>query len=126
MAKKPSQRITLAQNFLKSPKLVRLLISASTISSYDTVYDVGAGRGVITAELARIARKVIAIEEDATLIKELHHRFQGVDNVKLMEGDFLRYRIPDREYKIFANIPYNITADIVRRILYVPPVPSEA
>lgn len=125
MAKKPSQRIALAQNFIKSSNLVRQLISASTITSFDTVYDIGAGRGVITAELARIARNVIAIEKDTTLVKELRRRFQGVDNIQVVEDDFLHYHVTDREYKIFANIPYNITADIIRKILHTRPMASE-
>lgn len=126
MAKKLPQQIALAQNFLKSAKLARLLLDASSITSFDTVYEIGPGRGTITAELARSARKVIAIEKDPVLVQRLYDRFQKIDNVQIIGADFLRYCIPDKEYKIFANIPYNITADIVRKILCVPPVPSEA
>ena len=126
MAKKSHKQIVLAQNFLRSSKLVRLLLNTSSIGSYDIVYEIGSGRGIITAELARIAYKVIAIEKDPILVQQLRKRFQGVDKVEIMANDFLHYHIPEREYKIFANIPYNITADIVRKILYTPPVPGEA
>jgi 23S rRNA (adenine-N6)-dimethyltransferase len=126
MAKKPTKQIALAQNFLKSSKLVHQLLDASSITSLDTVYEIGAGRGVITAELARVARRVVAIEKDAVLMQRLHCRFQAVNNVQTIESDFLRYRITDKEYKIFANIPYNLTADIVRKILYVHPIPNDA
>ena len=126
MAKKPTQQIALAQNFLKSARLARLLLDASSITPFDTVYEIGPGHGTITAELARIARKVIAIEKDSMLVQRLCDRFQGADKIQIIKGDFLRFRIPDREYKIFANIPYCITADIVRKILWVPPIPSEA
>ena len=126
MAKKSHQQIILAQNFLRSSQLVRVLLDTSSIESCDIVYEIGSGCGIITAELARIARKVIAIEKDPVLVRQLRERFQGVDNVEIMANDFLQYRIPNREYKILANIPYNITADIVRKILYTPPAPSEA
>jgi len=126
MAKKPTQRIVLAQNFLKSSKLARQLLDKSIITPFDTVYEIGAGRGVITTELARKVRKVIAIEKDSALVQRLQDQFQDADNVQIIEGDFLFHRIPDKEYKIFANIPYNITADIIRKILNVPPVASEA
>ena len=126
MAKKSYNRIVLAQNFLRNSKLVRLLLDTSSIATSDTVYEIGAGRGIITAELARNARKVIAIEKDLILARQLCTRFQGVDNVEIRAVDFLIYHIPHKEYKIFANIPYNITADIVRKILYAHPVPSEA
>ena len=126
MAKKSHKRIVLAQNFLRSSKLVRQLINSSTLASSDIVYEIGPGRGIITAELARNVRKVVAIEKDPFLARELCTRFQSVENVEIIANDFLQYHIPDREYKIFANIPFNITADIVRKILYTHPVPGEA
>ena len=126
MSKTASNRIALAQNFLKSSKLVRSLLSASSIISDDIVYEIGPGRGIITAELAQIARKVIAIEKDLALVGGLRRRFQDVENVEIIANDFLKHCIHDREYKIFANIPYNITADILRKILYMPPFPTEA
>ena len=53
MAKKTDNQIALAQNFLRSSKLVRQLLDTSSIESSDTVYEVGPGRGIITAELAQ-------------------------------------------------------------------------
>lgn len=126
MAKKSNKQIFLAQNFLRSSKLVRSLLDTSSIESCDIVYEIGPGRGIITAELAQIACKVIAIEKDPKLARQLSQRFQDLNNVQIISNDFLQYQIRDREYKIFASIPYNITADIVRKILYMPPVPSEA
>lgn len=126
MAKKLPRQIALAQNYLKSARLARLLLDASSITSSDTVYEIGPGRGTITAELGRIARKVVAIEKDPALVQRLCERFQDAGNIQIVEGDFLYFRIQDQQYKIFANIPYNVTADIVCKILWAPPVPSEA
>src|SRR5690349_3074204 len=126
MAKKSNKRIFLAQNFLRSSEMVRSLLEISSIEPRDTVYEIGPGHGIITAELAQIAHKVIAIEKDPGLARQLCERFQDIDHVKIIARDFLRYHIDDREYKIFANIPYNITADVVRKILYAPLTPSEA
>ncbi len=126
MAKKSTKRMMLAQNFLKSSKLVCSLLAGSSIGPDDLVYEIGPGRGIITAELARIARKVIAVEKDPGLAQFLRRRFQRVDNVNIIASDYLQYRIPDREYKIFASIPYNVTAGIMRKILYTPSVPGEA
>lgn len=122
MAKKSNKQIFLAQNFLRSSKLVRSLLDTSSIGSRDIVYEIGPGRGIITAELAQIAHKVIAIEKDPTLARQLCQRFQDVDNVQIIAHDFLMYHIYEREYKIFASIPYNITASIVRKIFYTSPV----
>jgi 23S rRNA (adenine-N6)-dimethyltransferase len=126
MAKKPNKRISLAQNFLRCSKLVRHLLGISSIGPGDTVYEIGPGRGIITAELARIAGKVVAIEADPQLVRKLNEKFRYVTNLEIAENDFLKYHIQDREYKIFANIPYNATAAIVRKILDSSPNPSEA
>jgi 23S rRNA (adenine-N6)-dimethyltransferase len=120
------KQAALAQNFLRSPKLVRTLLEMSSIGPDDIVYEIGPGGGIITAELARLARKVVAIEKDPDLARGLYTRFQDLDTVKIAVHDFLRYHISDPEYKIFASIPYNLTAEIVRKILYLPPAPREA
>src|SRR5215217_824598 len=126
MAKKSNKQIFLAQNFLRSSKLVRSLLDISSIESGDLVYEIGPGRGIITAELAQVARKVIAVEKDPDFVQQLCKRFQNVDNIEIIQDDFLRHPIPEWNYKVFANIPYNVTADIVRKILYIPPAPTEA
>lgn len=122
METRQHNQICLAQNFLKSPKLVRRLVGMSTIGPSDTVYDIGAGQGIITAALASVARQVIAIEKDPELVRRLRERFRPFDNVEIVENDFLAYSFRTRqtltrEYKIFANIPYNITAQVLRKIL---------
>ena len=126
MSKKSHQQIALSQNFLRSSRLVRSLLDASSIESGDLVYEIGPGRGMITKELARIAHKVIAIEKDPILARQLSAGFQRIENVEIISCDFLHVHIPNAEYKIFANIPYNLTAEIVRKILYIPPLPQEA
>ncbi len=123
---KQRRKVFLAQNFLKSPGLVRWLVARSSIGPYDVVYEIGAGKGIITAELARAAKRVVAVERDPKLVRRLRERFRGVENIEIVEKDFLQFSIREREYKIFANIPFSMTASIVRKILYTPPVPSEA
>lgn len=120
METRQHSQIRLAQNFLRSPKLVRRLVSMSGIGPSDTVYEIGPGNGIITAALARVVRQVVAIEKDPDLVRRLRERFRPLANVQIVEKDFLSYSFPTRtsEYKIFANIPYNITAQILRKILY--------
>src|SRR6266851_5551476 len=110
MAAKPSKQMLLGQNFLRDPHLARDLVDASTIRPVDTVVEIGPGHGMITAELARRAAKVIAIEKDPALVRRLRERFRALKNVRPVEADFLNYPIDESSYKIFANIPYNITA----------------
>ncbi|MBD0395696.1 MAG: rRNA adenine N(6)-methyltransferase family protein, partial [Microcoleus sp. C1-bin4] len=126
MEKRRRRKVFLAQNFLRSPGLVRRLVARSSIGPSDVVYEIGPGKGIITAELARAAERVVAIEKDPKLVRRLRKRFRGVENIEIIEQDFLQFSIRECDYKIFANIPYSITASIVRKILYVPPVPGEA
>ena len=119
------KRISLAQNFLRDPKLVQRLVRMSGIGLSDTVYEIGPGDGIITAALASVAGRVIAIEKDPELVRRLRERFRTLENVEIVEKDFLNYSVGrDRQatrvsgYKIFANIPYNRTARIVRKILH--------
>jgi 16S rRNA A1518/A1519 N6-dimethyltransferase RsmA/KsgA/DIM1 with predicted DNA glycosylase/AP lyase activity len=122
-------RIHLAQNFLRSPKLVRRLVSMSTIGPSDTVYEIGPGNGIITAVLASVAKKVIAVEKDPRLVCRLRERFRAFHNIEIVEQDWLASALQRNQsapYKIFANIPYNITARILRGIVYGQPGLAEA
>jgi 23S rRNA (adenine-N6)-dimethyltransferase len=126
MEKRLRKSIRLGQNYLKSKKLVGNLVRMSSICKADTVIEIGPGRGMITNELVQRAAKVIAIERDRALVNRLKDQFRGVKNVSIIEGDFRRLHIRDRGHKIFANIPFNITAEVVRRILFSSPGLSEA
>lgn len=114
------KRILLAQNFLKSQSLVERLILKTSIDGSDTVYEIGPGDGIITRALARKAAKVIAIEIDQYLVEKLREAFKEQKNIEIYHGDFLDYHITSHKYKIFSNIPFNITSDIVRKILLSP------
>ena len=123
METRQHRQVCLAQNFLRNPKLAHRLVGMSTIGPCDTVYEIGPGNGIITAALARVARHVIAIEKDPELVRRLRERFRLLDNVEIVEKDFLAYSFRSRrgngalENKIFASIPYNITAQVLRKIL---------
>src|SRR3982751_3843748 len=96
METRQHHQICLAQNFLRSPKLVRRLVGMSTIGPSDTVYEIGPGNGIITAALASVARQVIAIEKDPVLVRRLRERFRPLDNVEIVEKAFLTYSFRSR------------------------------
>lgn len=83
-------------------------------------------KGIITNELAGIAGEVIAVEIDPQLVEQLTQRFQKRRNVRIIEGSFLNHPIHEDPYKIFANIPFNRTSAIVRKILFGKNPPTEA
>ena len=111
-------RPTLAhsQNFLTSTRLVDRLLSACSIGPEDVVYDIGAGRGMITECLAPRCRRVVAVERDPVLAAHLRHRFSGVPQVAVLGADVLSITLPRTPFKVFASIPFNITSAIITRL----------
>jgi 23S rRNA (adenine-N6)-dimethyltransferase len=110
------RRIAYSQNFLRSPQLVDRLLDRSGIGADDLVIEIGPGRGIITERLAARSRQVLAVEQDPILVEELRARFAPAGNVALFAGDFRRFPLPLTAYKVFANIPFNITAAIVGKL----------
>ena len=109
------QRIFYAQNFLRDSCLVASLLARCGIDHNDVVYEIGPGKGVITEQLARRCKQVVAIEKDPRLSALLLQQFADRPNVTIHECDFLHYHLPREPYKVFANIPFNITTAIVTK-----------
>jgi 23S rRNA (adenine-N6)-dimethyltransferase len=88
----------------------------------ELVLDLGAGTGVLTAELRRRAGKVRAIEIDATLVARLRERFERSPHVEIVHGDVLRVPLPHEPFRVVANVPFNRTTAIMRALLDDPVV----
>src|SRR3989344_7221216 len=110
------RRKLLSQNFLRNPELVKKLLRKSSIGKSDTVLEIGPGRGIITSELLRSAGKVIAIELDNNLYSHLVNGYRSNNKFEIVNANFLEFKLPTFSYKVFANIPFSITADIIRRL----------
>ena len=119
-------RLSHSQNFLHSSALVKRLISLTNITRDDIVVEIGPGRGIITRQLAKVCSEVIAIEYDVRLCDQLRHDLKGIGNVDIHCRDFLTYALPAREFKIFANMPFNITSAIMARITTAVNLPTDA
>lgn len=113
-----------SQNFLKSSEFVRNLIDKTTISDRDLVVEIGPGKGIITLELAKKAGWVIGVEYDQRLAVILKAKFASNPKVNIIQADFLKWDLPKESYKVFANIPFNMTADIVNKLLNSPSSPE--
>ena len=109
----------LSQHFLKSPRLALILIGHSNLKKRDTVVEIGAGSGVITSALAHRARHVIAIEPDHTTALKLRTNLakRNIDNVEVIEQDFLDYKLPSTPYKVFSNPPFHLSSKIIHKLI---------
>jgi 23S rRNA (adenine-N6)-dimethyltransferase len=86
----------------------------------DLVVDIGAGTGRLTAELARVARRVVAVELDPVLASGLRGRWPNVD---VTRGDATRVELPDEPFRVVANLPFARTTELLHRLLDDPGTP---
>ncbi len=120
------QKIYGSQNFLTSRRLLERIVRKSTITKNDIVIEIGTGKGHLAEVLCRKADYVYSVEIDRKLYEHAKERLKNVNNLKITCGDFMKYKLPDKgNYKVFSNIPYYLTTEIVRKLTENANPPSE-
>jgi 16S rRNA (adenine1518-N6/adenine1519-N6)-dimethyltransferase len=117
------RKAKLGQNFLIDQNAARRIVEALGDISSSVVVEVGSGRGALTKALAERAGHLVAVELDEALALELRKTYATKANVHIVQGNFLKLRMPEllnpiREspttpVKVVGNIPYYITSDIL-------------
>ena len=115
----------LGQNFLVNPSVCPRIAEQGGAAPGVGVIEIGTGIGVLTAELARRADKVVAIELDSRLLPVLEETLRDFDNIKIINNDILkvdlhsliREEFPGMEVVVCANLPYYITSPIIMGLL---------
>lgn len=119
--------LLLSQVFLKDSELISSLLERSSIHSGDLVLEIGPGTGMITDQLIKRAGKVIAVEKDPQLFKQLQEKYAGDSRIELHCSNILNFRLPSKgDYKVFSNIPFAIEGVLVRRLLRAKNPPIDA
>ncbi|HVH07795.1 MAG TPA: rRNA adenine N(6)-methyltransferase family protein [Myxococcota bacterium] len=113
------------QHFLRRGALCSSLVARSCIGARDTVVEIGAGTGALTRPLARRAGRVVAVELDPALCDALRAGLGADPRVELVNADFLRWPLPPTPFKVFANVPFAHTSEILRRLTESDPGPSD-
>jgi 23S rRNA (adenine-N6)-dimethyltransferase len=122
-----TRRKLLSQNFLWNRELVNKLIRDSSISQNDLVLEIGPGKGIITESLIGSCKHLIAIEADRKLYSDLKTKFPLSQRLSLVYGDFLDYYLPTSEkFKVFSNIPFSITGEIVKKLFLANNPPEDS
>lgn len=108
----------LGQNYLIDKNKRDQIIGFGEITKDDVVLEIGTGIGTLTIELAKKARKVIAIEQDTRICEILARRLEEekIDNVDLINDDALKVDFPHFN-KIISNLPYQISSPITFKFL---------
>jgi 23S rRNA (adenine-N6)-dimethyltransferase len=115
-----------SQDFLKSFKLAKSLVRKASLKKGEIVYEIGPGKGILTDILSKIGVKVIAVEKDKKLYLKLKEKFSKVPNVFIKFGDFLKEKLPEnKKYKVFSNIPFSITIQIIHKLTDTKNPPEE-
>ena len=118
----PRPKKSLGQHFLVDKRVLSKIITAADLSEQDSVVEVGAGKGLLTSELAGRVGKVIAVEIDNILIPLLKSKYSQMDNVDVIHEDArnidINQIIPvNQPYKLVANLPYYAALPIIRKFL---------
>ena len=118
----PSKR--LGQNFLTDKAAVGRIVEAADITGQDVVLEIGPGLGVLTQELAKKAKKVIAVEKDQKMVDLLKETLKNYKNIKIFHDDIRTLNIPQLlrdvqhpSYRVVGNLPFYLTAPVIRKFL---------
>lgn len=115
----------LGQNFLINPTVCPRMAESCGADSNTGVIEVGAGIGVLTAELAKRAKKVVSIELDTRLLPVLSETLGEFSNVEVVNADIMKtdlHKLIEEKFSgmdvvVCANLPYYITSPVITMLL---------
>ncbi len=122
---------SLGQNFILDESFLDTLLTAAGLEETDHVLEIGPGPGILTVLTAARAERVLSLEVDEKLRPVLDIMLEGCENAEVVFMDAMKADIATlvRErlgvpYRVIANLPYYITADVILRMLSVRPLPQ--
>lgn len=120
---------SLGQNFLMHARIAERIALSAHLAPDAVVFEIGPGTGMLTRELLKLARRVIALEADHELFEKLQSDFASeiaLGRLELMNGDIRTFDISTlpKGYALVANIPYYLTGEIFRMFLEAENQPS--
>lgn len=124
-AVRPEKR--LGQNFLIDRSALERVVEAADLEPEETVLEIGAGLGTLTILLAKMVWRVVAVEYDRRLEPILRETTAGRPQIETVLGDVLRLdlgALVQPPFKVVANIPYQISSHLIRRLLEMPAPPA--
>jgi len=117
----------LGQNFLIDRNIKDKIIKIADVKPSDVILEIGPGLGALTEDLAKKAKRVVAVEKDRALTGILKDLLGGYKNVTVEQGDFLKMGSKNGDtlllkqgvpiFKVIGNLPYYITTPILSRLI---------
>src|SRR5688572_30288765 len=117
MSDLPHAKKALGQHWLTDRSALQAIAEAAEVSAGDEVLEIGPGTGTLTEILLEYQVNVFALEFDHEAIRPLEKRFAGRAHIE--EGDIRSFDLGGlpNGYKIVANIPYYLTANLFRKLI---------
>lgn len=122
---------SLGQNFMLDEGFLNHLLNLADIKETDNVLEIGPGPGLMTSLIAGRANRVLAIELDERLEPVLGDVLAGQDNAQVIFADAMKADLStlvrdklDESYRVIANLPYYITADLIQKMIMTQPLPE--
>ena len=112
-----------SQNFLTDRNIAARIVNALGLKGDDAVIEIGPGLGILTEGLLDSGVKVIGIEIDRDLAGGLKERFNGRNNLEIINADALKISYKElavqrkEKLKVVSNLPYNISTPIIFKLL---------
>lgn len=119
-----THRPKLGQHFLTSENYRQRIVESLSLRADDLVLEIGPGRGAMTELLAARARRVVAVELDTSLAKQLEQKLKDSAKIEIVRGDILTTdlaalcrRHQTETCYVFGNLPYYVTSPIIHHLL---------
>jgi 16S rRNA (adenine1518-N6/adenine1519-N6)-dimethyltransferase len=114
----------LGQNFLVDKNFVDKIVDLADVEG-ENILEIGPGIGTITQSMGEMAKKIVAIELDKTLIPILNDNLSDYENIKVIQGDILKVDLEKiieeefggEDFKLVSNLPYYITTPIIEKLV---------
>ena len=110
---------SIGQHFLKNPAVVDSIVAKAQIRSTDITLEVGPGTGNLTVRLLEQSKRVVAVEFDRRMVREVLKRVEGTEhekNLQIIQGDVLKVELPYFDVCV-ANLPYQISSPFLFKLL---------
>ncbi|HVF46886.1 MAG TPA: 16S rRNA (adenine(1518)-N(6)/adenine(1519)-N(6))-dimethyltransferase RsmA [Pyrinomonadaceae bacterium] len=113
---------SLGQNFLREETVIGRIVNALELLPYETVIEIGPGRGALTEKLIETGAEVVAVEIDRQLVPALRVQFHSSSNFTVIEADVMETDLsalvdPGTKAKLVANLPYYISTAILQKLI---------
>jgi len=116
----PRAKKALGQHWLTDKPSLQAMVTSANVQPNDAILEIGPGTGTLTDELLAAGAKVTALEFDLNRVRDLENRYAKYPNKPVIEpGDIRTYDFNSlpKGFKVVANIPYYLTANLLRRFV---------